>query len=287
LFKVLGQTTGAFTNILQPFLKLGQTIGFFKQGTFVLTKVIEFVVKAIAEVVNFVIEIIAKIASIFGKGDEVRKFKIELDPTTEAVSRFKVSVQGATEELDKTIFRFADGSEAVLEFATTTQSNARKIADAAAFFESIGLSANAAEKELRDFIAGLGGEELTEQVEEIAGGMDDFSESLSGLDKTAKEVTASLTNVPSGFRTALNRFESVDAALTAPGGGLEMFGEDLAIAATGDAPGTTIFNIGTIQANDPEEMVRMMKDGDEFERFAESGSSQESGGSFSSETRGA
>lgn len=192
---------------------------------------------------------------------------------TRSMSKFSLDVQDGSDVLQEMGLTFSDGTRAVAKFTSSIADDFQTMVDG--FIESGDTTETAFKKASAEFESlGL----LTNTV----------NDAFEDLNEEVKKTTAALTNVPSGFKTALARFQATDAAILSPAlefGGIGDVGERG--TEKGDTIAGSVFNIGTIQANDPEDLVRMMREEGEFERFAESGSSQEAGGSFSSDSKGA
>jgi archaellum component FlaC len=130
---------------------------------------------------------------------------------------------------------------------------------------------------------------LAEEIEPSTDELDDLGDSLRGvnsgfeeLSDAMNEATASLTNVPRGFKVALRRFEAIApsaAKQVLPSGAA--FGEQRPAA---NVVNIREMNVDTTDAEGFAEMVRSAKD---FADFAMTGSSKAGIGPFAVEKKGA
>jgi len=261
LFQVIGKGFDTFAGVLSVFEK---AIGFV---TNIMTEIAKFFVNAF----NWVVEIFADIGDLIGVGNEIRKLKVdmsELSDTAVELNAAMTTVKGT----------FEDGSSITREFAAQIGRDGKRFGKTLGVLESLG--ADLSEKAFSQLLKAFGAQ--VEVTENTSGALDSLAE-------TANEVSEALTNVPSGFKVALERFQAtmVDPLLAGsnplalagvPGQSASLLSEDSSAGAR--------INIEKIEVPDPEGLVGLLQNAEEFLSFATKGTSQATGAPYSVDRQG-
>jgi phage-related protein len=272
VFRAINGVIEVFLKVLTPIL---QVFGYVLQG---VGFVLEGLAKGFVAIFNWVVEVFAKIASVVGKGDDVRKLKINLDD----VSRSSERVADSFKTLTAT---FEDGSQVSQEFAQFLSGPAKQLKKDLAALTAAGVEIT--EELFEGMTKKLGGavEEVADALDDDGGlgdKMGDVGDKMEIFGDTIAETNRELSNVPKGFKVALAEFE---AAGVGPAGGMLLsdldMDEDSAIGRT-----TNIY-IGNVDTTDPQGFLQMLKEAEERFNYDDTGTSFPSGAPYSVPDRGA
>lgn len=269
LTNLVNDSIASILRILQPVMAV---LGRVLQG---LGEMIKFIIGIIAKVTNAIVEVVAKVASVVGLGDEVRKFKIDLDPAREAVSNFRISLENTIESIDKMTVTFADGSKAVVETIDNMASMNVQWQEQIKSLVGLGFTQEQAEKIITQSFQAAG-KATVEFTNEITNALGETTDGLDGMNDTLKEVNQELLNAPSGFKAAFRRFQA-----TAIGEPVDLTAQDER------APQGVNVEAIFIDSTNPDEFASALSSAQAFAEFMEKGDSAGSGAPFAVNRAGA
>jgi len=199
---------------------------------------------------------------------------------TQAMENLSLSIDESAVAMIKQTATLSDGSKVTIDMSKTIVSQADKLqARIKELVNNMGVTEQeAATRAAKEF-----GVVFVDASKKAADAMDDVAD-------TAKDVSSKLTNVPAGFKIALERFNATTGAT--PSASLDLGTGSLPGAVTGSAINNisgdvTNINIDTIEAMDPETLAADLNDTARFKRQAQTGTSQPSGAPFAVDRRGA